>query len=200
MIYDCKVCDRTLVTKATEALEDGTFPPVVSYVAKLEDSYCCADCASSHDGPGKFEQCCGTRGELGKALIFYAWSNDLGHDPDSYMHNEGWGYLGRFGRFLLSEDMLGFVELDERSSEEDAVKVFERFYADGWGAQEDDAYISEDGSVWFAGKQLNVYPAKNGETSETRRRAAVRIAAIKQGYYPNLWRDNGRGNLSLLNY
>ena len=146
MIYTCEGCNRTLVTKATEALETGEFPPVVSYCAVLRDDvngspfYCCADCGEPR--PGKFEGN-GDRNGRGIAQILYSWS--MSSSEDDIMTSEGWGYCGRFGKFLLMEDSQGFVTYSDEGSEEAAEKEFSRLYAEGWGADEDDAYISPQG-------------------------------------------------------
>ena len=198
MIYTCASCNRELVTRRTEATEDGRFPDVVPYVAVIRNggsetanntlpAYCCADCAT--EGPGKF-QANGGRHDIGIAKILHAWSMESGEDD--YMTSEGWGYCGQFGRFLLMEDTSGFVTFEEYRTTAEAQKEFDKYYSAGWGANEDDAYISEESrgySVSFEGKHIGTFERM------TRAKAAVSLAMRKSGYFPSVWVVNERGSI-----
>jgi hypothetical protein len=179
-------------------LASGRYRTSQSWTTFRLKRICCADCVADNDGYGKFEAYSNDRHSLAIALILYAWSLDSGEDDSTSC--EGWGWLGRFGRFLLIEDTRGFVTFEDYGTYDKAGKAFDDYYDGGWGASEDDAYIGEGGDVFFAGKRVNVYANRNGEISDRRRRAAVRLEAARQGFYPNLWQDNGRGNLSRVDY
>lgn len=195
MIYTCRVCNRLLVTRADEATEDGYFPPIVSYAVAIKEdenaAYACADCVLDHSGRGKFEAAGSTRGDIGKALILYACSMD-GMEDDR-MYQEGWGYCAIIGRFLLMEDDRGFVTFEEFESDDKAWEKFDRYYSSGWGAQDDDAYISDERggySVSFNGKYIGTFERYN------RARAAVSLEMRKSGFYPSVWHVEERGDIS----
>ena len=204
MIYTCQACRRSLATKRSDAIEAaGGFAawlPVVSYsaVLRFEDSepfYCCADCAEER--PGKFEGNYG-RHARGIAQILYALSLD--GSEDDYMSAEGQGYVAMIGRYLLMEDTSGFVTFEEYDNEAKAQARFDDLYADGMGYSEDDAVIAEDGSVWFDGKQLDVWSPQNRRDmdydqgiTERRRLARIRLEMMRTGFYPNVWRENRYG-------
>lgn len=200
MIYTCRVCSRTLVSRSDEALYDGTFPEVVSYVTVLEGDYCCSQCVANHDRPGKFEGHRNDRTELARCLILYTWMGDGSYEDDR-MANEGWGYCSRIGRYLVMEDTQGFVSFEEYQDDAEADKRFMELYADGMGADEEDAYLAEDGSVWFAGKQLDVWLPHNKQRyyrddegiTERRKLARIRLEMIRTGFYPNVWREHHYG-------
>lgn len=196
MIYTCAVCSRELASNKDNATEEGNFPPVVSYCLKMEDSFCCADCVSAHDGLGKFEAHSpsvnrSTRGDLARALILHAWT--MGGMEDDRMYQEGWGYCAMFGRYLVVEDDRGFFTFEEFDTVEKAQKEFDRLYSDGWGASEDDAYISFDRGLYevsFNGKHIGTFER------ESRARAAISLAMRESGYYPSVWIVNDHGNIS----
>jgi len=184
------------------------FAPVV-----IDDHHICVSCVTSHNHPGKFEKYSWYNTtnppnleELAKVLILYSFS--LNNSEDAFCNSEGWGYLGQFGNYLLTEDTQGFVEFEEFDSPEAAYKEFERLFNDGWGADEYDAYIESNGfkySVSFLGKSLEVWTNNRGTDYDQgitlrRCRARVRLEAIKTGMYPNLWYVSDHGNLSLLSY
>lgn len=213
MIYNCASCNRKLATRAEEIppplhvpardRREPTpyvavirFPVTIRGEAREEAFFCCADCADGADSPGKYEAQRG-RNALGKVLILEALAGN--GSEDDYMTSEGWGYCGRFERFLLSEDTSGFVSFEEFPTAKEAEKRFMALYSEGWGYQEDDAVISEDGSVWFGGKQLNVYPPRHTEEiSDRRKLAAIRLEMSRSGFYPNVWKFSERGNVSLV--
>ncbi len=197
MIYRCVVCDRTLCNRA-DFLTAG-----IPWIVKLEDDYVCADCVRAHDGPGKFEGCRGYhRSSLGIGLILYAWS--MVSAEDDLMTSEGWGYCGRFGKYLLFEDTNGAVTYEDCGSIERAEKRFNVLYDDGMGANEDDAYIESNGfrySVSFEGKSLDVWaPKHTDEITERRCVARVRLESMRKGFYPNLWIVSDHGNLIRRDY
>jgi hypothetical protein len=191
MFYRCAVCNTTYMNKGAEPIMQS-----VPYVAKLEDSYCCAVCVTDHEGRGKFEACQGSRGELGKALILYAWSQESGEDD--FMSSEGYGYCGKFGQYLLFEDDRGSVAVWDEGTAEKAQWEFDRLYSEGMGASEDDAYISYDRGRYYvsmSGKELHVWPNNFGELTERRCIARVRLEAMKTGYWPSLWLVGERGDM-----
>ena len=162
-------------------------------VAKIENDWCCLDCAEAHNGPGKFEAYRDDLGSLGKCLILNTWSLD--GDEDEYMSSEGWGYCGRFENYLLYHDTSGFVTYDEFDTVDEAVHSYLSIFEDGMGASEFDAYVFDERGKYGAsleGKHLGVY--------DTRRRAvaAVRLECMRTGYYPNLWYEGERGNMMLI--
>ena len=163
-------------------------------VAKIENDWCCLDCAEAHNGPGKFEAYRDDLGSLGKCLILNTWSLD--GDEDEYMSSEGWGYCGRFENYLLYHDTSGFVTYDEYDTVVEAEKAYLKLYEAGMGASEDDAFIHyESNNRWVVGLD-----GKYFDTYDTERRAiaAVRLECMRTGYYPNLWIENERGRLTLV--
>ena len=194
MLYVCRVCNEYRYTRSSPLWKG------VPWIVCLDGDYCCKLCHDAHNGPGKFEACIGSnRSELGKALILYSWSLDS--SEDDYMSNDGWGYCGRFGQYLLFEDTRGAVSYWDEGTEEKADKEFQRLYRDGWGSSEDDAYISQERyGRWYVtmgGKEINVWENKLGEVTARRCIAAVSLEMRKQGYYPNVWIVNERGDLQL---
>jgi hypothetical protein len=179
VVRECAVCHSQTVSEP---------------VAEIGFDCICITCVEGHKGPGKFEAYEGE--DLGKVLLLDHFAGIS--MEDDYMWNDGWGYCGRFDNYLLFVDTNGFVTFEEFDTVDKADQYFMRLYKEGWGAQEDDAYIGEDGSVWFSGKAVHVWENKNGEITERRRLAAIRLEMSKQGFYPNVWIDNGRGNLSLV--
>lgn len=197
MRYTCTVCNRELVTRRAELswseLAAGTRP--VPYHACLREAdtapaYACAQCIEDHDAPGKFEALRHDRRALGVALILNAWSLDGAEDDR--MYSEGWGSCERLGRFLLMTDSSGFVTIEEHDTDAKAEEEFTRYYVQGWGASEDDAYISDDRdgyAVSFEGRHLGTFER------ETRARAAISLEMRRTGYYPDVWHVNERGSI-----
>lgn len=185
----CIVCERyfhddDIVATVTDDSSSVT-------VASENSAHCCAHCAEEHSGHGKFE----AADDVATALVLYQWS--MTSSEDDVMTNDGWGYVGRFGRYLLMEDDRGFVTYEEY---DDAVKAdarFEGIYNDGMGAQEDDAYIGHETyhgwRVSFAGKMLDVPARPDGSTDERRALAVVVLEMYRTGYFPNVWRENHYG-------
>jgi hypothetical protein len=184
----------------------------ISIMFNLEDSWICDACVRDHNCFGAFDRYRVDEDAdyedfipLATCMTLDRWS--LNGMEDNYMSNEGWGYVGRFGKYLFFHDDRGFRSFEEYPDEARAEAEFDRLYAQGWGAQEDDAYI-EGTHVSFAGKPLNVWgrgrwghPIVRGEGIDQRRCIArVRLEAMKTGYYPNLWLVSDRGNLSLISY
>ena len=174
----------------------------------LEGTYICPSCIEDHDGPGKFEAYHDPE-DLAKVQIIYHWMLD-GMEDDQ-MWNEGWGYCGRFGQFLLMVDDRGFVTYEEYNDKADAENSFQSLWEDGWGANESDAFIGHERGEWyvsFDGEPLQVWgrgthghPLTRNEGIDQRRCIArVRLEAMKTGYYPPLWYQSDHGNLSLLRY
>lgn len=194
-LYQCRVCDEWRYSQSSPLWKG------IPWIAYLDGDYCCQVCHDAHDSPGKFSQARGFhRSELGKALILYSWSGDCSYQDDS-MSNEGWGYCGRFGRYLLFEDTSGFVTFEEFDSDEKANKRFDELYCAGMGASEDDFYIQAGRNgieVWQSYKQIHVWPSRNEEyVTERRALAAVSLEMRKQGYYPNVWICGERGDMRL---
>jgi len=191
-LYKCRVCDNWRYSQSSPLWKG------IPWSVKLEDDFCCSQCVEDHTGPGKFEAC-GERGDLGKALILYSWSLDS--LEDDFMHSDGWGYCGMFGRYLLFEDERGSVSWEEYPDVERAQKRFDQLYSDGMGAQEDDFYIQSGRNgyeVWMNQKEIHVWPSRNEEyVTQRRARAAVRLEMHKTGYYPNVWIVGERGDLQL---
>ena len=172
--------------------------------AKIEDSACCLPCAEANNHPGKFEKYsdnCGDGepylGDMGKALILYHWMLDSGED--NFMSNQGWGYCGQFGKYLLTEDTNGFVEFEEFDDAAAAQKKFDALYDDGWGASEDDIYVTHYNGKWKAwvcGKEIHVYENHAGEVTRSRVLAAISLHMRKTGYFPSIWEEHERGGLT----
>jgi hypothetical protein len=190
----CVICERLLPTQE---------------MYNLDETYICGLCVDENDGRGKYEAYLHDYDALAKALILRCWSHMS--SEDDYMSSEGWGYCGRFGRFLLYEDTRGFVTFDEFSTDWSAKEEFARLYDQGWGASEDDAFISSHNGHWhvqFGSEELNVWgrgkyghPIVLHEGIDERRCVArVRLEAMKTGYYPNLWIESDHGNLQLISY
>lgn len=169
------------------------------FAAKLDESVCCTVCAEDHDGPGQYEAYAGNLENLGKCLILNEWS--MNGMEDEWMSSEGWGYCALMGKFLFQEDDRGFKTFIEHENEDAARKEFDELYEVGWGAMEDDAYINFDRGRWyvqFNGEELKVRENKNGEITQRRCLAAVRLEMFKKGYYPNVWIVGERGDLNLV--
>lgn len=198
----CVVCER--------------FYNVADIVATIEDdsivAHCCYVDAMEHNGHGAFERYSDSSDDpdledMGKALILEAWSNS--GMEDDVMSNEGWGYCGRFGRFLFMVDTFGFRTFEEYADDAKAGAAFDHWYSEGWGADESDAYISHEWngprdtggwSAYMDGKELHLWPRNDGSCDERRAIARVRLESMKTGYWPNLWRQNERGDLTNLSY
>jgi hypothetical protein len=193
MIYRCAVCNTVYLNKGAEPIMRS-----VPYVGKLDDSYCCALCVEAHDSPGKFEANRGSRGDLAKALILYAWMLDSGEDD--FMSSDGYGYCGRFGQYLLFEDERGSVSFWDEGTPEKAQKEFDRLHDDGMGAQEDDFYIQSGRNgyeVWQGHKEIHVWPSRNEDyVTERRARAAISLEMRRTGCFPNVWNVGERGDVS----
>jgi hypothetical protein len=184
----------------------------ISIMFNLEDSWICDACVRNNNGFGAFGQYKVDDDAdyedfipLATCLILDRWS--MNGMEDDYMSNEGWGYVGRFGKYLFYHDDQGFKSFEEYPDDARAQAEFDRLYKDGWGASENDAYI-EGRNVSFDGKPLDVWGrGKWGHpvvpwrgVDERRCIARVRLEAMKTGYYPNLWIVSDHGNLTLVSY
>lgn len=161
-------------------------------VATVEEYRCCGGCVAEHEGPGKF-QGFSDPNSLGIALILHAI--DLDGGADDFMSQESWGYMARIGQYIYSTDTSGFVDFTDHNNPEDADKEFNRWYDQGWGASEDDAWIGDDRSgygVAFDGKHIGVYPRLS------RAKAKVSLLMRETGHYPNVWYEGERGNVRRL--
>lgn len=186
-LYECSVCHRQTVSEAA---------------ATIDNDRCCMVCANDHNHSGKFERYACSDPQyfdaeaMGKALLYYAF---LGSgDEDDAMSNEGWGYCARFENVLVFEDTQGFVTYDEFKDTEAAEKKFNEYYIDGWGAQEDDIYITHEmyrgWQAWESGKQIHVWARRNEEYPDRRRvLAAISLHMRKTGYFPNVWEETHHG-------
>ena len=172
--------------------------------------HCCYPCAMEHNYPGKFEQYAVNYNQhdsgapsienmasLGTALLL---DNLVSNSQfDDIMFHDGWGMCARFENYLLFEDTNGFVTYEEFESIEAAAKEYDSYFSQGWGAQDDDAYIYEDRGykpygVSFAGKHVGNY------SRLSRARAAISLEARKSGIYPSAWYQDDRGDLSPITY
>lgn len=171
------------------------------FAAKLNESVCCVVCAEDHDSPGQYEAYKGNLENLGKCLILNEWSMTGGEDEQ--MSSEGWGYCALMGKFLFQQDGRGFKTFTEHESEEAARKAYDDLYKEGWGATEDDAYISNDRGRWYIqmnGEEVKVWGRRGVEEGITLKRciARVRLEMSKTGFYPNVWIVGERGNMTLV--
>lgn len=175
----------------------------------IDDTCACSTCVAANDYPGRFEVHRHDAEELAKVLILESWCNES--VEDDFMVNEGWGYCGRFGSYLLFQDSQGFVTFEEYDSKEKAEARFLQLYAQGWGASDSDAYISHERGRWlvtFDGKQLDLWSHTwrgldgryDDGITERRAIARVRLESMRTGYYPNLWHVSAHGDLSFLTY
>jgi hypothetical protein len=158
---------------------------------RLEETGICSKCIDSISPKGKYESLT-DRSDIATVLILEAWAS-VGDEDDS-MYQEGNGYCARLGQFLLFEDYQGFVTFEDCLTEEKAEKRYEQLYADGWGAQEDDIFIDENGrEAWQGGKTIPIHPRKDGTTPFSRVKAAIYLHMLETGYYPNVWQCNRYG-------
>jgi hypothetical protein len=136
------------------------------------------------------------------------YSLDSGAEDD-WAHSEGWGYLARMGKWIVSEDTQGFVYARDCDTPERADREFQILYDEGYGADEDDAYIAYDSGRWhvtFEGRDLNVWPTQRSRhdydegITERRAIARVRLEAMRTGFYPNAWLVNDRGDMRRVSY
>ena len=151
---------------------------LVPVTVEPETFYVCEACIEQHAGPGKFE---GNGDDLALALVLHALMLDSGEDH--FLSDES-GYMGQFGRFVLTVDDRGFVSAEEFASPEKAEARLNDAEDDGFGASEDDAWISlERGGyhVSFAAKSIGTFE------TERRARAAVSVEMRRTGYYPNVF-------------
>jgi hypothetical protein len=189
IIFTCKVCDRKSLRSVHVPKIDG------------ESYKCCHTCVEEHDHPGKFEAHRGDEEKMALALVLESlWRDGC---EDEFMWNEGWGSIAMIDRFLIWEDTSGFVDFEEFDDVAKAQKRFDRYFEEGWGADENDAYIYHDyyrgWKAVFEGKELNVW-TNNYDEGITRRRclARIRLEMIRTGYYPNVWEEGYHGELSLI--
>jgi hypothetical protein len=164
----CYVCERTdYLNSETVQLDDARFT-------------ICETC--TRNTPGKFE------GEPARTVVL--WALTLNGFADAWLSDESYGYLGRVGKYLVQEDDQGFVTSMEFSSADAAQQKMNSYEDDGFGASEDDAWISLAHGwidVSFAGEHLGRFE------TERRARAAVSVAMRKTGYFPNVWLTGEHG-------
>jgi hypothetical protein len=157
----------------------------------------CQTCIDNACGPGKYESYGKNDEHLAEALMLEAWS--LRSMDDEYMASNG-DYCGRFDNYLLIIDDRGFVTYERYDTTEEAQKTYDRYFASGWGADEDDIYVSYEGArgveIYCEGKQIPCRPNANHRISENRIDAAINLHMAKWGYYPNVW-NSDRGGYSL---
>jgi len=177
--------------------------------ATIEDAHCCLPCAVANNHPGKFQQYSCSDADafvehcaesMGKALILYEWSMDSGSEDDR-MGPEGWGNITRFGNYFLNESETGFVDFDEYESVEKARKVWDELYTDGWGQDQYDIFLSWERGKWQAydgdaGKEIEVWPNREGEITRDRVLAAISLHMRKTGCFPDIWEVNERGSVT----
>jgi len=148
----------------------------------------CDVCLADHDGPGKFEQVRHDDETLATALALYAL--DLAGSSEDFLSDEWNGHASRIGAFVLTVDGQGFVNFEEFDSEELASKWLYSLEDDGFGASEDDAFISyESNGIYasFGGKSLGRFERF------TRAKAAISVEMRRQGYFPNVFVSGEHG-------
>ena len=179
--------------------------------ATIGESSCCLPCAVANNHPGKFQAYSSSdphdfinfcSESMGKALILYEWSMESGAEDES-MGPDGWGRITRFDNFLLNEESSGFVTFDEYKTSEEAEKVFQTLYMEGWGQTEYDIFVSHDyRRGWQAydgdsGKVIQVWPREGSEeVGRQRVLAAVSLHMRKTGYFPDIWEVGERGDVT----
>jgi len=161
----CVACDAWRAESETEAV---TLDPDTLYV--------CDQCVEDAEGPGRFER---SADALTLAL------HSLSLDGEDFFLTDDWqGYIGQFGRHVLTIDHDGFVESQSFTTPEKAYAWIAGVERDGFGANEDDAWISYEPrglEVSFAGEHIGTFKTLR------RARAAVSVEMRKQGYFPNVW-------------
>jgi len=179
----CAVCSRYFCD--ADIAETITTDASSVTAASESSGHCCQHCAETagrkYDGPA--------------SLILSAWAGIS--MEDDWMSDDSGEWVGRFGRWLLMESSTGFVTSEEFSDSDKAQARFDEIYADGMGAEEDDAYIGHEMyRGWHAsmgGKALNVYERPDGTTDRTRALAAVVLEMYRTGFFPNIWEENHYG-------
>ena len=171
----CHVCDRLTAASNGEMVS----------VWEQDDHFVCRFCISAADGPGRFE---GNGDSLGLALVLDALSGISAEDH--FLTDESYGYVGQFGRHLLVQDDRGFIEARSFASPEAAEREMNGYEDTGFGASEDDGWISYEPN--------GIYASLSGERLgrfDTLRRAqaAISVAMRKQGYYPNVFVSGEHG-------
>jgi hypothetical protein len=156
---------------------------------RLEQTGVCSSCIDAIPTKGKYESLT-DREDIATILILEDWSaNDC---ADDFMYQDGNGYCGRFGQFLLFEDDQGFVTFDDELTKEKAEARYNQLFEDGWGAQEDDIYV-DGNEVWQGGKQIHIHPRRDGTMTTNRINAGIYLHMLEGGWYPNVWDVNRYG-------
>lgn len=153
-------------------------------VVAVDTYYVCEACLAAHAGPGKFQ---GNGDNLALALVLHGLMLDSGEDW--FLSDES-GYMGQFGRFVLTIDSQGFVTAEEYDTYDKATERLNGAEDYGFGADEHDAWISlERGGYYvsFDGKTIGKYE------TERRARAAVSVEMRRTGYYPNVFLTGEHG-------
>lgn len=145
----------------------------------------------------KCEDCIDLLGDLDETdaaltLAATGFADECAGSTDLY------GRVERVGRVVILMDGMGNNLFDTCQTETAAAERFDRYYLEGYGADESDAFIHDHAfggyTLQWDGKHIDTYPRL------TRARAAARMLSNEQGYYPSLWLVGERGNLSLLDY
>lgn len=155
----------------------------------------CQYCLDDAKKPGKFDG----SGDIAAAVMLQVLSMIQYYDDS--MFNEGWGFLSILDNWIFIEDTQGFINVVEFKSEEAALKEFDRYYAMGWGAQEDDIYVHHEAwretEIYCENKKIPLWPNKKGEITDRRIDAAINLYMYKSGFYPSVWNVGERGDISL---
>jgi hypothetical protein len=146
----------------------------------------CEACVEDADGPGRYEGFHGA--ELATLLVLERI--DLDGGADEFLSDEGNGYLAAIGQYVYCVDSQGFHSYQEERDAAAAVKRLRDAEDDGFGASEDDAYVTfttHGVEASLAGKSLGTF------RTERRARAAVSVAMRKEGYFPNVFLQGEHG-------
>jgi hypothetical protein len=142
----------------------------------------CDVCLADHDGPGKFEGPA-RDGDEQLALALVLQSIDMDGCADFFLSDES-GYAAAIDRYILACDSSGFVDVREYRTPELALATLAEWENDGFGASEDDGWISCERGGYYAqlgGKDLGTFERL------TRAKAAISLEMRRSGCYPNVF-------------
>jgi hypothetical protein len=168
--FECVGCHSDVVDVPAGTLDFNDETPVV---------YLCGDCYDIAVTSSKFDSW--------EALALY--SLDSGAEDDSCA-SESWGFLARFGSWIFTEDTQGFVYAYDYGTIEKAEREFSSLYDQGYGADDNDAYIGFDHGYYHVvidSKSIGKYDR------ESRALAAISLEARRTGFYPNAWVEANYG-------